>query len=64
TGDPATPFEGAAHMARELGKGVGVELIWHGEGHGAYGSGSTCVDDTVNAYLLRGSVPRPGKECH
>ncbi len=63
TGDPATPFEGAARMARELGEGVGVELVWHGEGHGAYGSGSRCVDDTVDAYLVRGKVPAPGKEC-
>ncbi|EFG64676.1 peptidase [Streptomyces sp. SPB074] len=63
TGDPATPFEGAARMAKELGAGVGVELVWHGEGHGAYGSGSRCVDDTVDAYLVRGKIPRPGKEC-
>ncbi len=63
TGDPATPFEGAARMARELGEDVGVELVWHGEGHGAYGSGSRCVDDTVDAYLVRGKIPRPGKEC-
>ncbi|WP_316742720.1 alpha/beta hydrolase [Streptomyces sp. MK7] len=63
TGDPATPYEGAKKMADELGKGVGVELTWKGEGHGAYGSGSDCVDSTVNAYLLYGSVPRNGKVC-
>ncbi|MEU6254890.1 alpha/beta hydrolase [Streptomyces sp. NPDC047043] len=63
TGDPATPYEGARKMADELGKGVGVELTWKGEGHGAYGSGSDCVDSTVNAYLLNGTVPRDGKVC-
>lgn len=63
TGDPATPYEGARKMADELGKGVGVELTWKGEGHGAYGSGSDCVDSTVNAYLLDGTVPRDGKVC-
>ncbi|MER6977364.1 alpha/beta hydrolase [Streptomyces carpinensis] len=63
TGDPATPYEGARKMANELGKGVGVELTWKGEGHGAYGSGSDCVDSTVNAYLLHGTVPRDGKVC-
>ena len=63
TGDPATPYEGARRMADELGKGVGVELTWHGEGHGAYGSGSDCVDSTVNAYLLDGTVPKDGKVC-
>ncbi|WP_073947230.1 alpha/beta hydrolase [Streptomyces kebangsaanensis] len=63
TGDPATPYEGARRMADELGKGVGVELTWKGEGHGAYGNGSDCVDSTVNAYLLHGRVPKDGKVC-
>ncbi|WP_112471026.1 alpha/beta hydrolase [Streptomyces triticisoli] len=63
TGDPATPYEGARRMADELGKGVGVELTWRGEGHGAYGNGSDCVDSTVNAYLLHGTVPKDGKAC-
>jgi pimeloyl-ACP methyl ester carboxylesterase len=63
TGDPATPYEGARRMADELGKGVGVVLTWKGEGHGAYGSGSDCVDSTVDAYLLNGTVPKDGKIC-
>ncbi|MFI6561719.1 alpha/beta hydrolase [Streptomyces sp. NPDC050534] len=63
TGDPATPYEGARKMTDELGKGVGVELTWKGEGHGAYGSGSDCVDSTVDAYLLKGTVPKDGKVC-
>ncbi|MDH6628192.1 pimeloyl-ACP methyl ester carboxylesterase [Streptomyces sp. LBL] len=63
TGDPATPYEGTRRMADELGKGVGVMLTWKGEGHGAYGSGSGCVDATVNAYLLSGTLPRNGKVC-
>ncbi|MFZ4187461.1 alpha/beta hydrolase [Streptomyces pseudogriseolus] len=63
TGDPATPYEGARRMADELGKDVGVMLTWKGEGHGAYGSGSDCVDSTVNAYLLDGTVPQDGKVC-
>ncbi|MFI1562431.1 alpha/beta hydrolase [Streptomyces sp. NPDC020490] len=63
TGDPATPYEGAKKMADELGEDVGVELTWKGEGHGAYGSGSDCVDSTVNAYLLKGTVPKDGKVC-
>ncbi|MFF7199286.1 alpha/beta hydrolase [Streptomyces sp. NPDC008079] len=63
TGDPATPYEGARRMADELGKGVGVMLTWKGEGHSAYGKGSGCVDSTVNAYLLQGTVPKDGKVC-
>ncbi|MEU3978541.1 alpha/beta hydrolase [Streptomyces sp. NPDC026672] len=63
TRDPATPYEGARRMADELGKGVGVELTWKGEGHGAYGNGNDCVDSTVDAYLLKGTVPEDGKVC-
>ncbi|MBZ3903635.1 MULTISPECIES: alpha/beta hydrolase [Streptomyces] len=63
TGDPATPYEGARKMAGELGEGVGVLLTWKGEGHGAYGSGSNCVDSTVNSYLLDGTAPKDGKVC-
>ncbi|MGW3967924.1 alpha/beta hydrolase [Streptomyces ardesiacus] len=63
TGDPATPYEGARRMADELGKDVGVVLTWEGEGHGAYGSGSDCVDSAVDAYLLKGTVPKDGKVC-
>jgi pimeloyl-ACP methyl ester carboxylesterase len=63
TGDPATPYEGTRKMADELGEGVGVVLTWKGEGHGAYGSGSDCVDATVDAYLLTGTVPPDGKVC-
>ncbi|MEV7068929.1 alpha/beta hydrolase [Streptomyces collinus] len=63
TGDPATPYEGARRMADELDKGVGVMLTWRGDGHGAYGSGSDCIDSTVNAYLLDGTVPKDGKVC-
>ncbi|MFF3936568.1 alpha/beta hydrolase [Streptomyces phaeofaciens] len=63
TGDPATPYEGARKMADELGKDVGVLLTWKGEGHGAYGSGSDCVDSAVNTYLLKGTVPKDGTVC-
>ncbi|MCX5526395.1 alpha/beta hydrolase [Streptomyces bobili] len=63
TGDPATPYEGARRMADELGERVGVLLTWKGEGHGAYGSGSDCVDSTVDDYLLDGTVPKDGKVC-
>ncbi|MGW2328963.1 alpha/beta hydrolase [Streptomyces sp. NPDC001700] len=63
TGDPATPYAGARKMADELGPGVGVQLTYKGEGHGAYDSGSGCVRKTVNAYLLNGRVPENGKVC-
>ncbi|MFR9724071.1 alpha/beta hydrolase [Streptomyces sp. MS19] len=63
TGDPATPYEGTAHMKDALGDGVGVELTYEGEGHGAYNSGNECVRDKANAYLLDGDVPDDGTTC-
>ncbi|MEV0275377.1 alpha/beta hydrolase [Streptomyces sp. NPDC050610] len=63
TGDPATPYEGARRMARELGKSVGVEVTYKGEGHGAYNSGNGCMTRTVNDYLLHSKVPGNGKTC-
>ncbi|MFI8518650.1 alpha/beta hydrolase [Streptomyces sp. NPDC085481] len=62
TGDPATPYEGAERMAKELGEGVGVLVTNKGEGHGAYGS-SACVTKTVDAYLVDGKVPAYGTTC-
>jgi pimeloyl-ACP methyl ester carboxylesterase len=63
TGDPATPYEGARALAGELGPGVGVELTFRGEGHGAYNSGDGCVRRAVNGYLLDGKVPADGTVC-
>ncbi|MFI5944697.1 alpha/beta hydrolase [Streptomyces uncialis] len=63
TGDPATPYEGAGRMAVGLGEGVGVLMTWKGEGHGAYGNGSDCVDSAVDAYLLDGRPPKEGASC-
>ncbi|MER6226770.1 alpha/beta hydrolase [Streptomyces sp900105755] len=63
TGDPATPYEGAKKMVDALGKGVGVELTYKGQGHGAYDSKDKCVQGAVNGYLLEGTVPKAGTVC-
>ncbi|MEU5886276.1 alpha/beta hydrolase [Streptomyces sp. NPDC047461] len=63
TGDPATPYEGARKMVDALGKGVGVELTYKGQGHGAYDSKNPCVQSAVNGYLLDGKVPTAGTIC-
>jgi pimeloyl-ACP methyl ester carboxylesterase len=63
TGDPATPYEGARRMVAALGKGVGVELTYKGQGHGAYNSKNECVQSAVNGYLLDGTVPTAGTVC-
>ncbi|MFE1313400.1 alpha/beta hydrolase [Streptomyces sp. NPDC058755] len=63
TGDPATPYAGAKQMVDALGKGVGVELTYKGQGHGAYDSKNKCVQSAVNDYLLDGKVPKAGTVC-
>ncbi|MFE2488940.1 alpha/beta hydrolase [Streptomyces mirabilis] len=63
TGDPATPYQGAKKMVDALGKGVGVEVTYKGQGHGAYDSGNKCVHNAVNGYLLDGTVPPAGTVC-
>ncbi|WP_406863007.1 alpha/beta hydrolase [Streptomyces sp. HUAS MG47] len=63
TGDPATPYAGARAMVEALGEGVGVEMTFQGEGHGAYTSGNTCVKRATDAYLLNGRVPAAGTVC-
>ncbi|WP_327369732.1 alpha/beta hydrolase [Streptomyces sp. NBC_01217] len=63
TGDPATPYAGAKAMVDALGKGVGVELTYEGQGHGAYNSGNVCVQKAVGGYLLDGKVPADGTVC-
>ncbi|MEV7616417.1 alpha/beta hydrolase [Streptomyces sp. NPDC089799] len=63
TGDPATPYEGAQHMVERLGPGVGVEMTYQGEGHGAYNSGDPCVQKAVDGFLLNGTVPPAKTVC-
>jgi pimeloyl-ACP methyl ester carboxylesterase len=60
TGDPATPYEYAKSMARELRPAVLV--TFDGEGHLAYGQ-SGCVRELVVAYLARNELPRDGTRC-
>ena len=59
--DPATPYEWAVGLARDLSSGV--LLGWNGEGHTSYMEGSTCVDNTVDAYLISLRTPRSGTVC-
>ena len=63
--DPATPYAWAGALARWLGPtGVrGVLLGWNGEGHTSYMEGDSCVDDAVDAYLIRLQAPQNGTVC-
>jgi pimeloyl-ACP methyl ester carboxylesterase len=61
TGDNATPYQYAVTMAEQLESAV--LLTYDGEGHGAYGSKSGCVDEVVVDYLANGVLPEDGKVC-
>jgi TAP-like protein len=61
TGDLATPYEWAEALAGQLESGV--LLTYEGSGHTAYRKGSDCIDDTVDAYLIDGTVPEDGRRC-
>jgi|SRR5699024_63893 len=61
TRDPATPYEWAKALANQLDSGVLITR--EGDGHTGYNMGNKCVDDAVNAYLLKGTVPEDGLRC-
>ncbi len=61
TNDPATPYASAVSLADQLSSGVLV--TYEGEGHTIYAHGVPCVDDTVDAYLLDGTVPDADPMC-
>ncbi|MCB5166052.1 alpha/beta hydrolase [Streptomyces bambusae] len=61
TRDPATPYKWAEALAGQLDSGV--LLTYDGDGHTAYGRGSTCIDSAINDYLLKGTPPPSGKRC-
>ncbi|MGA5559774.1 alpha/beta hydrolase [Streptomyces platensis] len=61
TRDPATPYIWAKALAAQLSSAT--LLTYEGDGHTAYGRGSTCIDKTINNYLLHGTVPPKGKRC-
>jgi pimeloyl-ACP methyl ester carboxylesterase len=61
TRDPATPYAWSERLAAQLTSGV--LLTYDGDGHTAYGRGSTCIDDNVDRFLLDGAPPADGARC-
>jgi pimeloyl-ACP methyl ester carboxylesterase len=60
TKDPATPYQGAQDLTERL---AGSRLLtFESTEHTAY-TKSSCIDDAVDAYLLRGTLPTAGKRC-
>jgi pimeloyl-ACP methyl ester carboxylesterase len=61
TGDPATPYHWAVNLSKELDSGH--LLTYHGHGHTAYNKSNSCVNDTVDGFLVDGTVPKTDPEC-
>lgn len=61
TRDPATPLPWARSLAAELNSGV--LLTRDGDGHTAYMMGNTCIDRTVDRYLVTTTPPKSGTQC-
>ncbi|MFC8082510.1 alpha/beta hydrolase [Streptomyces sp. NPDC057340] len=61
TRDPATPYRWAEALSDQLSSGR--LLTYEGDGHTAYGRGSSCIDSAINTYLLSGTAPQDGKRC-
>lgn len=61
TGDPATPYQWAVNLAGTLESGALV--TYNGEGHTAYNRSNTCVQDAVDNYMIKGTVPSADPQC-
>jgi len=61
TRDPATPYKWAQALAAELENGHLIS--YNGDGHAAYARSNSCVDNAVDGYLVKGTVPPPGLTC-
>ncbi len=62
TGDPATPYEQAVALAHEV-LADGFLLTFEGEGHTAYGRSNSCVDNTIDDFLINGKLPETEPTC-
>jgi hypothetical protein len=60
THDPATPYKWAQGLARQLG--TATLLTYQGGGHTAYGRDG-CIDQNVDDYLVKLTVPATGTTC-
>ncbi|WP_296138693.1 alpha/beta hydrolase [uncultured Tessaracoccus sp.] len=61
TGDPATPYEQAERMAKQLRPARLLTL--EGPGHGAVTGSNECIAKAVGRYLSDGTLPDEGTRC-
>jgi pimeloyl-ACP methyl ester carboxylesterase len=59
--DPATPYKAAKRLVQQLGNARLLTMT--GDGHTAYGAGSPCADEAIEAYLLSLALPAEGTKC-
>lgn len=62
TGDPATPYAQAVHVATKVLQNAQL-VTWHGDGHTAYGRSNECVANAVDDYFIKSIVPRTDPQC-
>lgn len=61
TGDPATPYQWGVALSKQL---VNAHLVTRkGEGHTAFNRSIPCVDDAVNDYFVKSTVPLSDPHC-
>lgn len=61
TRDPATPYEWSVRLRDQLANATLVSF--DGDGHTAYTRSNRCVDSAIDAYYVKGTVPRDGLSC-
>ncbi len=61
TRDPATPYEWSVRLRDQLADAA--LITFDGDGHTAYTRSNECVDDAVDAYYLKGTMPKDGLRC-
>ena len=61
TRDPATPYEWSVRLREQLAK---ASLItYDGDGHTAYTRSNDCVDEPIDTFYTKGTVPQDGLTC-
>ena len=61
TRDPATPYEWSVRLRDQLAHAA--LITFDGDGHTAYTRSNKCVDRAVDAYYLKGTMPKDGLRC-
>jgi pimeloyl-ACP methyl ester carboxylesterase len=61
TRDPATPYQWSARLDQQLANGV--LITFDGDGHTAYTRSNECVDNAIDAYYVKKTVPQDGLKC-